>query len=111
VRTMSVQDWHAEESEAFVAPNLLQIDTAPANFLTNVTRVNSQYDSEIMSFELNQKWKCNRFTFLAGFRYLELDETFHFDADAGFVLSTYDTVQVRVTEFLPGARGLDTSKY
>lgn len=91
IRYMSVDGWNATSNLTAGAPTLIQINNAPASFLPGTTTVNATYSSELLGGELNRRRRFNDcVTVFAGFRYIELDEHVHLDADTAVLPSTYD---------------------
>lgn len=86
IRFFSVDGWAAQASaEMLTAP--IQINTATGDFVNATGTVNASYHSELCSFEANARLPhSERVTWLAGFRYLELDERFHADIPSDVTL-------------------------
>jgi len=88
IRFFSVDGWNAQASSAMLtAP--IQINTAPddGDSVDATGTVGASYDSELCSLEANVRLPhSERVTWLAGFRYLELDERFHADIPSGVTL-------------------------
>jgi hypothetical protein len=86
VRFFSVDGWAAQASaEMLTAP--IQINTATGDFVNETGTVDASYHSELCSFEANARLPhSERVTWLAGFRYLELDERFHADIPSDVTL-------------------------
>jgi len=92
IRFMSMDGWTATERLLAAAPAVVQINNTPPSFLRGATIVTATYNSELLGGELNRRRRVNDWlTAFAGLRYMELDEHFHVDANAGALPSTYDT--------------------
>lgn len=86
IRFFSVDGWNAQASSLMLTPQI-QINTATGDFVNDTGTVGASYDSELCSLEANVRLPHNdRVTWLAGFRYLELDERFHADIPSGVTL-------------------------
>jgi hypothetical protein len=94
IRFMSIDGWNATERLTAAAPTTVQINNNPVRaFGPGTTLVDAAYHSELLGGELNRRRRVNDcLTVFAGFRYFELDEHFHVDANSGLLPSTYDTL-------------------
>jgi hypothetical protein len=94
IRFMSIAGWDAGSTLTVAAPpSLIQINNSLPLSMPGVTLLTASYSSDLLGFEFNRRRRANDWlTILAGFRYLELDERFHAEADAAVVASTYETV-------------------
>ncbi len=93
-RFLSIDGWSAATTTPFGPPTIAVTINNVAPFTpTGVMSVDSTYNSELLSAELNLRRQLSDcVNLLGGFRYLELDERFHADLDVGgLVPSTYDT--------------------
>lgn len=93
VRFLMVDGWDAASNLTAAPASLFQINNVLPTFLPGTTLVAARYHSDLLGGEVNRRRRVSdRMTVLAGFRYLELDEHFHVDADTAVLPTTYDTV-------------------
>jgi hypothetical protein len=80
-RYMGVDGWTGRAGAVTTTSDPLAINTAIPVFLPTGRTIDAEYGSELESYELNLRSdpSCGRITWLAGFRYLELDESLHAD--------------------------------
>ena len=91
-RCLSVDDWDSTTRAISGAATTVRINNAVPFDVPGVTAVNASYSSELLSAEFNlRRQLTDCCTLLGGFRYVELDERFSANMDAGLAASTYTT--------------------
>lgn len=93
LRYFGVSEWDASARAVTNSTLLdpLQITTNPPTFAPNVQTIDARQTSELHSFEANLQIPAGRdVTWLAGFRYLQLNESFRSVLDASPQTFTYD---------------------
>jgi len=108
-RLLSIDSWNANAAATTNSSlaNPLQINTNPPTFAPNVQTIGASYGSDLLSLEVNYAHELSScFDWLAGFRYLELDELLHADLNAAPQFFTYDiNTRNRLYGFQTGLAG------
>ena len=79
VRYLKNDGWHSGAGLVTNTADALRINTADPIFLNSGRTINASYGSRLDNLEVNASWGRECFTWLAGFRYIELDDTFRAD--------------------------------